>query len=50
MSASGHSNTGRRTLPQTIALAFGAIYLLVGIVGFFITGFDDFVGDRSTRR
>ena len=34
--------TGPRTLPQTIALAFGAIYLLVGIVGFFITGFSDF--------
>ena len=34
--------TGPRTLPQTIALAFGAIYLLVGIVGFFITGFDNF--------
>ena len=33
-----------RTLPQTIALAFGAIYLLVGIVGFFITGFDNFFG------
>lgn len=34
--------TGPRTLPQTIALAFGAIYLLIGIVGFFITGFGDF--------
>ena len=45
MSAAGHSNTGARTLPQTIALAFGAIYLLVGIVGFFITGFDDFAGN-----
>ncbi len=44
MSASGHSNTGARTLPQTLALAFGAIYLLVGIVGFFITGFDNFFG------
>ncbi|TFV71281.1 DUF4383 domain-containing protein [Blastococcus sp. CT_GayMR19] len=44
MSAAGHSATGDRTLPQTIALAFGAIYLLVGIVGFFITGFDDFFG------
>jgi hypothetical protein len=34
--------TGPRTLPQTIALAFGAIYLLIGIVGFFVTGFTDF--------
>src|SRR5688500_2949817 len=37
-------NNGVRTLPQTLSLAFGAIYLLVGIVGFFITGFDDFFG------
>ena len=44
MSAAGHSDTGARTLPQTIALAFGAIYLLVGIVGFFVTGFDNFFG------
>ena len=50
---------GARTLPEILALAFGAIYLLVGIVGFFITGFDDFFGHtdetllvlrRSTRR
>ncbi|HLM03922.1 MAG TPA: DUF4383 domain-containing protein [Blastococcus sp.] len=44
-------NTGRadhtgvgRTVPQTLALAFGAVYLLVGIVGFFVTGFDNFFG------
>ena len=49
MSAAGHSNTGARTLPQTVALAFGAIYLLIGIVGFFITGFGDFFGqDHGT--
>ena len=48
--SAGHSNTsGARTLPQTIALAFGAIYLLIGIVGFFITGFSDFFGqDHGT--
>jgi hypothetical protein len=33
-----------RTPAQTFALVFGAVYLLVGIVGFFITGFDDFAG------
>ena len=43
MSAAAGDN-GVRTMPQTLALAFGAIYLLVGIVGFFITGFDDFFG------
>lgn len=40
--ASTHS--GSRTLPEILGLAFGAVYLLVGIVGFFITGFDDFAG------
>ena len=38
----GNTNGGARTWPQLLALAFGAIYLLVGIVGFFVTGFDDF--------
>ena len=43
MSAASHT-TGGRTVPEILGLAFGAIYLLVGIVGFFITGFDDFAG------
>ncbi len=39
----GNNVAGRgRTVPEILALAFGAIYLLVGIVGFFVTGFDDF--------
>jgi hypothetical protein len=29
---------------QLFALVFGAVYLLVGIVGFFVTGFDDIAG------
>ena len=43
-------NTGARpgmAWPQTLALAFGVIYLLVGIVGFFITGFDNFAGNAQ---
>ncbi len=43
-------NTGARpgmTWPQMLALAFGVVYLLVGIVGFFITGFDGFVSNRT---
>ncbi|RBY96932.1 DUF4383 domain-containing protein [Blastococcus sp. TF02-8] len=41
--SAGHNATGRgKTVPEILGLAFGAIYLLVGIVGFFITGFDDF--------
>ena len=43
-------NTGARagmTWPQMLALAFGVVYLLVGVVGFFITGFDGFVSNRT---
>jgi hypothetical protein len=42
------SGTGRagKTWPELLALAFGAIYLLIGIVGFFITGFDNFFGNE----
>ncbi|MGY1705300.1 DUF4383 domain-containing protein [Geodermatophilus sp. SYSU D00697] len=40
----GDAGTGRgaMTWPQMLALAFGAIYLIVGIIGFFITGFEGF--------
>jgi hypothetical protein len=34
-----------KTPAQMFALVFGVVYLLVGIVGFFITGFDDFAGE-----
>lgn len=42
------SGTGRagKTWPELLGLAFGAIYLLIGIVGFFITGFDNFFGNE----
>jgi cytosine/adenosine deaminase-related metal-dependent hydrolase len=39
--------TGTRPWPQVLALVFGAIYLLVGIVGFFVTGFDNFAGNEQ---
>jgi hypothetical protein len=44
-----HAGTGRagKTWPELLALAFGAIYLLVGIVGFFITGFDNFADNSQ---
>ncbi|MGY2127952.1 DUF4383 domain-containing protein [Blastococcus sp. SYSU DS0617] len=43
------SGTGRagKTWPELLALAIGAIYLLIGIVGFFITGFDNFFGNEN---
>ncbi|KGH47049.1 hypothetical protein IN07_09250 [Modestobacter caceresii] len=37
----GAANRGM-TWPQMLAMAIGVVYTLVGIVGFFITGFDDF--------
>ena len=36
--------TRSRTLNQTLALAFGVIYTLVGIAGFFVTGDVPFAG------
>jgi len=42
MAASARNTGAGRPWPQVLGLAFGAIYLLVGIVGFFITGFDHF--------
>jgi hypothetical protein len=49
MSASADHSAARRgkTWPELLALAFGAIYLLIGIVGFFITGFGDFFGNEN---
>jgi len=40
--AGNNAATRGRTVPEILALAFGAVYLVVGIVGFFITGFDNF--------
>jgi hypothetical protein len=45
----GNTNSGARTWPQLLALVIGAVYLLVGIVGFFITGFDDFFGHDTNE-
>jgi uncharacterized protein DUF4383 len=50
--AAGHTGADRRgmTWPQTLALAFGVIYLLVGIIGFFITGFGDFFAHNTEEK
>jgi hypothetical protein len=36
-----------KTVPEILALVFGAVYLLIGIIGFFITGFGDFFGNEN---
>jgi Domain of unknown function (DUF4383) len=45
--SAGKTTTGARPWPQILALVFGAVYLLVGIVGFFITGFDNFADNTQ---
>ena len=48
---SGNTGTGRgaMTWPQMLGLAFGAIYLLVGVVGFFVTGFGNFFAHDTNQ-
>ena len=47
--SAGNTGAARRamTWPQTLALVLGAVYLLVGIIGFFWTGFDNFAGNSQ---
>jgi hypothetical protein len=40
---------GARTPAQTYGLVFGAIYLLVGIIGFAFTGFSDFATGTTDK-
>ena len=48
MAASAHLGNRRSlTWPQALALVFGAVYLVVGIIGFFWTGFDNFAGNSQ---
>lgn len=47
MSTADLPGAGKRDWPQLLALAFGVIYLLIGIIGFFITGFGDFFGNNN---
>jgi hypothetical protein len=39
------SAAAARTPAQIFALAFGAVYLLIGILGFVVTGFDNFASE-----
>src|SRR5918992_815140 len=38
-----------RTPGQLFALAFGVVYLAVGLLGFAVTGFDDFFSTRANE-
>jgi uncharacterized membrane protein YuzA (DUF378 family) len=49
MSTSRSAGTSGRSLPQTLALAIGAVYLLIGILGFFVTGFSGFTEHDHSR-
>jgi Domain of unknown function (DUF4383) len=44
---SGTTARGRWTAPQSLALVVGIVYTLIGVVGFFVTGFDDFAGHEG---
>lgn len=39
-----------RTPAQMFALVFGVVYLLLGIVGFAVTGFDEFAGSTFNEK
>ncbi len=39
----------QRSTPQVLAAVIGAVFLLVGIAGFFVTGFDNFAGHSENE-
>jgi len=41
------TTTSEKTLNQKVGLAFGAVYVLVGILGFLLAGGSDFVGKEG---
>jgi hypothetical protein len=43
-------STATRTPAQFFALAFGVVYLLVGIVGFAVTGFEGFAAETYGKK
>jgi hypothetical protein len=49
MSTADLPGAGHRgmTWPQQLALAVGVIYTLIGIIGYFLTGFGDFFGNAN---
>jgi tryptophan-rich sensory protein len=47
MAATPATPARTRTPGQVFAGVFGAIYILIGIVGFFVTGFDNWTGNTG---
>jgi uncharacterized membrane protein YjdF len=47
MSTADLPGAGSRGWPQLLSLVFGVVYLAIGIIGFFITGFGDFFGNAN---
>lgn len=40
---------GRESLAQRVAPLFGALYITIGILGFFVTGFDNFLANTGDK-
>ncbi|CAN5697650.1 DUF4383 domain-containing protein [soil metagenome] len=47
MASAAGARTGARSPAQTFALVFGVVYLAIGILGFAVTGFDDFFNSSA---
>jgi hypothetical protein len=47
--ATALSRGGARTPAQMFALVFGVVYIAVGLLGFAVTGFDNFFADSFTE-
>lgn len=43
------TTTGGRELPQLLALGFGTVYVLVGLIGFLVTGFSGFAEPNTNE-
>lgn len=43
------TSTGTRSNAQLFALIIGVVYLAVGVVGFFVTGFGNFAGEVGDK-
>ena len=50
MASAAGARGAARTPAQTFALAFGVVYLAVGILGFAATGFDEFFADQFDEK